>query len=232
MISIDKKQIDEEGKIFWDSSYNVPNVSSLWSEPPVPFIQNELISILQERNVQSVIDFPCGDGRNLIPIASNFKKTYGADSSENALKLAEKRLRNQNIKNCSLYKDDLFDSSWETNKFDGIVCWDVLGVISRPLLAINELIRIMKPGGVLVASIFSTGDSTKGLSMEEIEKNTYLYKKNFYFKFYNKNEAVDLAKKSNGKLIDIKLIDWIDPPHKQYRDYEHRHESHVLIFTK
>ena len=47
---------------------------------------------------------------------------------------------------------DLHQIDWEANYFDTIICTEVLEHLYDPQKAINEMHRILKPGGIIIAS--------------------------------------------------------------------------------
>jgi ubiquinone/menaquinone biosynthesis C-methylase UbiE len=47
------------------------------------------------------------------------------------------------------FEDNICNSSFKSNSFDLIFSWNVLEHIQKPELAINEIFRILKPGGIV-----------------------------------------------------------------------------------
>jgi ubiquinone/menaquinone biosynthesis C-methylase UbiE len=52
----------------------------------------------------------------------------------------------------TLQKEDLLDLSFKQGQFDYAVCWGVLMHVAEIELALTELHRVLKPGGLLVLS--------------------------------------------------------------------------------
>ncbi len=227
-----RDNIDQQGKVEWDNAYKLEGTSILWSEPPVPFIQDYVIDIFKKGNPGEVLDLPCGDGRNTLPLAQAFPKIMAADVSRRAIKIAQENLEKQNIHNCSYEVADIFQTPWSENRFDSILCWGTLGHLARPLQALKELMRILKPGGQLVAGFFSVNDPMKGIHMEEVAPNEFMYDNRFFYRFYEPSDLTRFARELSTNEPEIRTTQWEEPPHQGFREYTHMHESHALILQK
>jgi SAM-dependent methyltransferase len=83
-----------------------------------------------------------------VEIASKFDHVACIDISEKALEIAAKRLG----ENAEIVSGSILDLPLEDNRFDAVFCSHVIYHIDRDLqeTAINELIRVTKPGGRVV----------------------------------------------------------------------------------
>ena len=227
-----RETIDKQGKTEWDNAYKLEGTSILWSEPPVPFIQDHVVEIFKKGNPEEILDLPCGDGRNTLPLAQSFSRIMAADVSPRAIKIAQENLEKKNVRNCSYEVADIFHTPWSENRFDAILCWGTLGHLARPLLALKELMRILKPGGQLIAGFFSVNDPMKGTNMEEVAPNEFIYDDRFFYRFYEPSDLKKLAREISTNEPEIRTTQWEEPPHKGFREYKHMHESHALILKK
>lgn len=226
------EDLDDRGKLLWDRAYQLEHADVLWSEPPVPYVAGRAISLLRTDGARRVLDLPCGDGRNSVPLARAFPELVAADASPRALHILESRTRRCGLRNIETSREDVFRISFPDASFDGIVCWDLLGHLTRPRDALVELLRILRPGGRLVASTFALGDSTRGMEMRQIGPEEYIYDDRFYFKFRDEPETWQLVEDLPADVKEIVSASWMEPPHEGYRDYPHRHESWVMILQK
>lgn len=138
---------DSIGKERWNDTYVTPGNQNLWGEPPVPFVETAA-EIFAADSARVVLDLPCGDGRNLPPLANRFPAVLGADSSSNALQLCAKRMKEAGLGNTVLLEADIFATGFVGDTFDGVFCCEVLGHLREPVNALRELIRICRPGGM------------------------------------------------------------------------------------
>lgn len=222
---------DDAAKFAWDESYDLHEAPNLWGAQPVPVVERaaEIFNISDGW----VIDLPCGDGRNTLPLAKKIPHVVAADSSPNALKIASKFLTAHGVNNCVFVESDLFNLKFIDHQFDGVFCWDVLGHLRNVELAIAELVRVCKPGGRVIGSVFALGDSTRGIDMRPLsDAEEYIYADTFYYKFYSEHDVHDLLQKVGATVVSLELVRWDEPPHEGFREYPHEHQSWMFTLQK
>ncbi len=221
--SRDAVDIDE-----WDRSYDLAEGVTLWGNPPVPYV---LASAPRLGALSGpILELPCGDGRNTIPLAQACDVVVAADSSQRALGLAARRLRSQNIINVCLVDANVFDMPFPSASFAGALCWDLLGHLRRPDAALAEMVRTCQVKGLIIGNVFSTGDSTLGEDMSPVGPDQFIYQQRLYFCYYNEERVRSLTSAIPGAhLVDVELVRWTEGPHEGYREYEHDHESWAFI---
>ena len=111
------------------------------------------------KNGMTVVDYGCGPGRYTLPIAEMVGpkgKVYAVDIiHEMALKKVQEKIRELGIKNIetSLAKgndDGKYDSGLPDNIADIVCAIDMFFIIKNPTEFLNEIRRILKPGGFLI----------------------------------------------------------------------------------
>ncbi|MEU4541501.1 class I SAM-dependent methyltransferase [Streptosporangium sp. NPDC023825] len=219
------------GKENWDTSYVLWERKNLWGDPAVPFTA-DAVELFAADKALKVLDLPCGDGRNLPPLASAFTAVIGADSSKNALSLARSVTRSQPLHNVILSVADVYATGFVDETFDGIFCCDLLGHLADPVGALRELLRICRDGHCLVANVFATGDSTRGLNMVLVGDEEYIFDERFYFRFYDRERVVRMLDEVAAEVVWLKEVAWMEPPHEGYREYEHEHRSWLFALRK
>ena len=108
----------------------------------------------------SVLDAGCGAGRFAVDIARSGAAVSLVDISEVQLALAEEKLDEEGLSDrCvrSLVADIGDLSALETNTFDTTVCYGgpLNYLFDRIEMALSELVRVTKPGGVVLVSVMS-----------------------------------------------------------------------------
>jgi ubiquinone/menaquinone biosynthesis C-methylase UbiE len=114
----------------------------LWEE-----IEDHTVEIFKKYvgNSGKILDVGVGTGRLLSKIAGDFEK-YGVDISMTYLKLAAKK----NIRVCMSFVEDL---PYESSCFDAVVSTDVLEHVLDLNVAVREMLRVLRPGGLLVVRV-------------------------------------------------------------------------------
>jgi 2-polyprenyl-3-methyl-5-hydroxy-6-metoxy-1,4-benzoquinol methylase len=109
-------------------------------------LQNIINQFPQDSGLQ-VLDAGCGEGHLLERLTKKYpnNKYYGADLTTIALQQAKLRLPQGNFLLTDLGKIDLPNSF-----FDVIVCTETIEHIDDYQSVIKELIRLLKPNGVLI----------------------------------------------------------------------------------
>lgn len=228
MKKIDAVGFDEKSKGTWNKSYQLISSDILWSIEPVPYIAKALEKFQRER-CRTIVDIPCGDGRNTAELSKGTSFVIGVDSAVNALRIADDILLKHGLDNYVLLEGDIFKLPFYDRQVEGVLCWDVLGHLRDPASALKELNRICRKGGIVIASFFAHGDSTKGVDMEGLGNEEYLFARKFFFKFYDSEQVIKLAESVGFSVEQVELSRWTEPPHEGYREYEHEHESWVAV---
>jgi SAM-dependent methyltransferase len=96
------------------------------------------------------LDFGCGVGRLVIPLARDFESVVGIDVSEGMLKECAKNASEMGLQNIRLVLSDDQLSALEDEKFDLVHSFIVLQHIpyERGLDIFRRLLDLVKPGGV------------------------------------------------------------------------------------
>ena len=217
----------------WNDAYGTSPVraeGNLWGDPPVPHAA-VAAQLFAANKAAVVLDLPCGDGRNLPPLAAGAPILIGGDTSTNAMAIAEGVTVKAGVRDRVLFVEvDAFATGLLDDSVDGIFSWDLLGHLTNPEDALRELYRVTRPGGHIVANMWTMKDcQVSDPNIKEIGDKEYVDHFDFYCRFYDRAD-LDALLTSVGMVADsVEVSSWWEPPHAGYRDYEHEHES--LIFT-
>jgi len=132
--------IDSYYENYWSAKGFNPK-GQIWSE----------LEKLYEQNVapgSRCLDLGCGDGRTSGLWLKNHGCDYlGADISENAIQAA----RSLGLEAARI--EDVTRLPFPDASFDAAVCIEVLEHLFEPQLAVTEVLRVLRPGGILIATV-------------------------------------------------------------------------------
>ncbi len=115
--------------------------------------------LLDKATHPNALDYGCGSGENLIHLAQRGFRMTGADVSASALETTGNRLAEAG-QSAELHRLDSAGLPYEDASYDVVIAWQVLTYNdwdSLPL-ALAELDRVLRPGGIFVATLSAPGD--------------------------------------------------------------------------
>jgi ubiquinone/menaquinone biosynthesis C-methylase UbiE len=102
----------------------------------------------------NVLEVGCGTGQMSIALSRYARHIYGIDLSKNSLIEGKKFINSNNIKSVHLFRMNIFKLFFEENTFDVIISNGVLHHTYNPKLAFSKLVRVLKPGGIIVIGLY------------------------------------------------------------------------------
>jgi len=222
---------ERPGAVWGKKHYNIKDVSEYHLEP-APFIA-DAVNFLKDRGVKRIMDAGCGQGRNSLYLLKQGFDVLPVDASAEACGLA-KSLFNKNGFNVEPAQTELQElSAVESQSVDAIICVTVLTHILDPEVVLKEFHRVLKTGGVLIADMATTKDSTYGVISKTgtaLGKNVFL-EQGTNVKYFEHQEDV-AAIFHRLKILSIQEITFEEPPHPGSRPYKHSHTSFVITAEK
>jgi len=185
----------------------------------------ECIDFIDSLPKNSVVaDIGSGNGRHLIPCAQRVKKVIGIDVSDELLKIVQKKVDKNNLKNVELVQSDAVDLPLKDNSVDAVLFIATLHNIQkkhRRIMALEEVRRILKPEGKAIISVWSRWQDK--FRKDFIKRCVLRYeRKEFgdiklhwkqhglnvprYYHLYSKREFVKDLKESNLILEELKAV--------------------------
>jgi SAM-dependent methyltransferase len=100
-----------------------------------------------------VLEAGCGVGAQTIILAKNSPgaSITSIDISESSLAAAKQKIMAADLKNVHFQRADLFNLEFPPDSFDHVFACFVLEHLSRPLVALQALKKVLKPGGTIVS---------------------------------------------------------------------------------
>jgi len=173
----------------------------------VPGVVKDSLDFLKKKNAKKVLDLCFGTGRTTIFLAENGFDVYGIDISKTGKKITEKKLKEKNL-SAHLEIRDMHKLPYEDNFFDAVLAIYCLehNKLSGIKEVILELDRVLKPKGILAATLISTKDPRCGMG-KKIEHNTFTsiddpVEKDVIHHFSNRKEIKELF--YNFDIINLK----------------------------
>ncbi len=114
-----------------------------------------------------LLDVGCGRGSILKLLASRANRAIGVDIDADARDVARAELFFAGLPNCSLRQGDMYRLPFDDASFDTIVLDDVLTDAERPLAALEEARRLLRPSGRLFV-LADIGSLDQGETLERL----------------------------------------------------------------
>ena len=106
------------------------------------------------RGDEKVLELACGSGQLSFLLADKCASYMATDFSENMIREAKKK-DDGSVKGLSFEVQDATDIKYEDESFDVVVIANALHIMPDPDSAMEEIRRILKPGGILYAPTFT-----------------------------------------------------------------------------
>lgn len=140
--------------------------------------------VAQEINKDDIVlECACGTGSISNPVAKKCKKLFATDMSVNMIKRAKKNCNDRT--NIIFRKADIMSIRCKDNRFDKVIAGNVIHVLDEPYKAVDELLRVCKPGGkVIIPTYINAGKRSSELLVKflgfcgahftnQFDKNSY-----------------------------------------------------------
>jgi ubiquinone/menaquinone biosynthesis C-methylase UbiE len=126
------------------------------------------------KNVESILDVGCGQGhwgRLLLKLSERPMTLHGVDSEPKWIEVAREKAAPFSPKHQLHYQMARAEKlPFPDESFDMVTCQTVLIHVKDPMIAIQEMLRVLKPGGLMVAAEpnnAAPGMSINNLTMED-----------------------------------------------------------------
>ena len=112
-----------------------------------------LLNMLNASKADKVLDVGCASGRQSFLIAEKGAEVTGIDISNSFIIEARSHIKERGTNNISFTVADIESLPFPLDHFDKILCAEILEHVLNLDEAMNQLLRVLKPGGLLVISV-------------------------------------------------------------------------------
>ena len=193
----------------WDKEHQKPIVLQQMDSRDASSGVMKFYEFLANRGLLSGkgIELGCGKGRNTIWLAEQGYEMWGFDFSPAAIKEAENRAAVISGRTHFLMQDAAEAWNFEDDAFNfGIDCFattDIESLEGRQK-AVQEMYRVLKPGGYLLAYLLSTEDEFHRQMIEKSpasERNAFHHGTGKFEKVFDEQDIKDLYGNSGFKTV-------------------------------
>jgi ubiquinone/menaquinone biosynthesis C-methylase UbiE len=172
------QQIREQQKESWNRlSPGWKKWDSLFMDFLKP-MGDEIIRLLELKGADIVLDVAAGTGEPGLTIASKLRtgRVIITDLSEGMLEITVEKAMQRGVLNIETRVCDGCELPFPDNSFDAISCRFGFMFFTDMLLAVKEMVRVLKPGGRMATSVWNTAEKNFWVTaiMGTINKNVEL----------------------------------------------------------
>lgn len=148
--------------------FNPENADKLMSEERIDKLQpSKLIEYLEVSKEDSIADLGAGPGAFAIPLAKlTHKPVYGIDIEHEMLKRLNDNAKAENLDNIKLLHSDLESINLPDESVTRVLNTFVIHEVGDINKTINEMKRILTPGGILLLVDWEAVESESGPPLE------------------------------------------------------------------
>lgn len=145
-----------------------------------------------------VLELACGTGQLTFSLADKADTWTATDFSEKMITLAKDRSVNEKI---TFSVQDATNLPYAEQSFDAVVIANALHIMPDPEKALSEIVRVLKPRGILFAPTF--------VYEENIPKKKLWLLEKLGFKTFHKwssSELSEVVKEKGFEILDLSLL--------------------------
>jgi ubiquinone/menaquinone biosynthesis C-methylase UbiE len=145
-----------------------------------------------------VLDAGCGNGKNMIYMNNKNIKTVGIDFSIKLLDICKD-------KSLNVQDSDIRNLSYNDNTFDYVISIAVIHHLSNEndrITALNEMLRVCKPGGKILVSVWALEQDSNSRFKFKLGDNFVKWEDNDTSRFYHIYNETTIIKLLEGFNYD------------------------------
>ncbi|GHB38204.1 hypothetical protein GCM10007094_29450 [Pseudovibrio japonicus] len=108
---------------------------------------------------QEVLELGCGSGMTAMLLSSHVKHVTASDISGKMIELGREKAQADGIENVSFVHAPAGSLAFEGHTYDVVMAFNVIHLIKGSATALNQVHRVLKPGGLFISKTPCVGDS-------------------------------------------------------------------------
>ena len=102
---------------------------------------------------KTILDLGCGTGRHALYLAKKGYEVTGIDGAKGMIDVAKQQSLQSGLSNVSFIVLDSESFSLKPESYDAVVCSSVLEYVQNDKMLLCNLVKVLRPGGVLLISV-------------------------------------------------------------------------------
>jgi len=202
------------------------NAEAVWSDEPPAFVSSIVAAL---KPGQKVLELCCGDGRITKALIRSGASVTPSDISVHALEQLQATFKANGLAVPLPVIAPATNLPFPAESFDVVVSVDGICQIGELRSALEETSRVLKPGGLFIADVFTPDDAAWGQG-EQVGASSWAYKGTL-FNFFTRLQFESICSPffTVNKVWETR---WQDPPHGSFRPQCHTHVADVFILNK
>lgn len=115
--------------------------------------ENMIYKLLDPKKEDVVLDVGCASGRQLLRMSDKIKEGYGVDIAQSFIDRADNFKKSNNIHNLFFQRSIIEKLPFRDSFFDKIICAEILEHVFDKDMALKEVLRVLKKGGILLITV-------------------------------------------------------------------------------
>ena len=160
------KNTKDEAPAFWNRRSEVfdKQVLSVYENAYRKMVKRSAAFLKKE---DRVFEIGCGTGVATIPLSKYVKEITATDISENMIKKAREKAKNQSKDNIIFRTGELTEMEVEPESYDVVAAYNVLLYMKNQEEVLKKIYEVLKPGGIFLSATDCLG---RNLSKDSVKK--------------------------------------------------------------
>jgi 2-polyprenyl-3-methyl-5-hydroxy-6-metoxy-1,4-benzoquinol methylase len=161
---------------------------------------NWVNEITQDQKDIPILDIGCGLGQLILRLEElGYSNLFGVDGSESAVQYIKTRVQHARVLHMDIEKDGL---PFPNEHFNIVICMEVFEHLYDPVSAVNEIARVIRPGGYGIFSFPNEYRLTQRINFLMGRSISSPLRTGGHIKFFNR----DLVVKFVGEYLRIHRV--------------------------